>query len=179
MENPRLLRTEDAIRAFYDAFSASDFDAMGAMLHPACVLEFPGSSFGGRVEGRETTLELFRGVQAGFGGSLRFHHCYAMHQPHASAGDLIAEHWYTTGRTVAGGAYLNRGVAWLRLEEGLVRDFLDFFDTEIVAAFFPGGQPATDFGRANALVDRLRTIAPAEAVARLDALRASVEDGAR
>ena len=178
MTTPRPLLTEDAIRAFYDAFSASDFDAMGAMLHPVCVLEFPGSSFGGRVAGRETILELFRGVQAGFGGSLRFHHGYAMHQPHASAGNLIAEHWYTTGRTVTGGAYMNRGVAWFRLEDGLVRDFLDFFDTEVVAAFFPGGQPATDFGRAYALVDRLRSIAPAEAVARWDALRAGAECGA-
>jgi len=85
MKSPRPLRTEHAMRAFYDAFSASEFDAMGAMRRPACALEFPGSSFGGRVEGRETILELFRAVQAGFGGSLRFHHCSAMHQPHASA----------------------------------------------------------------------------------------------
>jgi ketosteroid isomerase-like protein len=178
MTGPQPTWTEDAIRGFYDAFSASDFDVMGAMLHPACVLEFPGSSFGARVAGRETILELFRGVQAGFRGSLRFHHCYAMHQPHASAGELIAEHWYTTGRTVTGGAYMNRGVAWFRIEDGLVRDFLDFFDTEIVAAFFPSGQPATDLLRANALVDRLRSFAPAEAVARLDALRAGAEGGA-
>ena len=73
---------------------------------------------------------------------------------------------------------LERGVAWFRVEDGLVRDFLDFFDTEIVAAFFPSGQPATDFLRANALVDRLRSFAPAEAVARLDALRTGAEGGA-
>lgn len=117
MTKPRPMRTEDAIRAFYDAFSAS-------------------------------------------------------------AGDQIAEHWYTTGRTATGGAYMNRGVAWFRLEHGLIREFLDFFDTEIVGAFFPGGQPATDFTHADALVDRLRAFAPADALARVDAWRAGTQGGA-
>lgn len=172
------LPSEEAIGAFCDAFSASEFEFMGGMPQADCVLEFPGGSFGGRVEGRETNLELFRNVQAGFGGSLRFQNCCAMHQSRASAGEQIAEHWYTTGRTVTGGAYLNRGVDWFRLENGLVRDFLDFFDTEIVAAFLPSGQPATDFLYANTLFDRLRSIAPAEAVARLDVLHAGAEGGA-
>lgn len=66
---------------------------------------------------------------------------------------------------------MNRGVAWYRLEDGLIREFLDFFDTEIVAAFFPGGQPATDHTRADALVQRLRAMAPSEAVARIDSLK--------
>lgn len=168
---PRPLRDEDAIRAFYDAFSACDFDSMAAMMHPDCALEFPGSSFGGRVEGRDAIIGLFQGVQQGFGGSLKFHHRLAIHNPQTSSGDQIAEHWYTTGRTATGGAYLNRGVAWYRLEGGLIRDFLDFFDTEIVAAFFPGGQPATEFSRADALVDRLLPFAPADAAARLRELR--------
>lgn len=178
MTKPRPMHSEDAIRAFYDAFSAGDFDTMAAMMHPECVLEFPGSSFGGRVEGRDNIMALFRGVQAGFGGSLRFHHRYAMHQPQTSAGDQIAAHWYTTGRTAAGGAYMNRGAAWFRLESGLIREFLDFFDTEIVGAFFPGGQPATAFAQADALVDRLRPFAPPQAIARLDALRTGTETGA-
>jgi ketosteroid isomerase-like protein len=170
--DPIRLRGEQAIRDFYDAFSASDFDTMTRMLHPQCELEFPGSSFPNRVQGRDAIIGLFQGVQAGFGGSLRFHNQWAMHQPRADAGDLIAVYWYTTGRTATGGAYLNRGVAWYRLEDGLVRDFRDFFDTEIVSAFFPGGQPATDFARANALVDRLLPFTPAEAVQRVKSLRA-------
>ncbi len=170
---PIRLRSEQAIRDFYDAFSAGDFATLARMLHPDCELEFPGSSFPNRVQGRDPIVALFQGVQAGFGGSLRFHHRWAMHQPQAGAGDLIAVHWYTTGRTATGGAYLNRGVAWYRLEDGLVREFLDFFDTEIVAAFFPGGQPAADHARADALVDRMRAFAPAEAVARLQSLRAA------
>lgn len=171
--DPIRLRSEQAIRDFYDAFSAGDFATMARMLHPDCTLEFPGSSFPNRVQGRDAIIGLFQGVQAGFGGSLRFHHRWAMHQPQAGAGDLIAVHWYTTGRTATGGAYLNRGVAWYRLEDGLVREFLDFFDTEVVAAFFPGGQPATDHARADALVDRLCAFAPGEAVERLRALRAA------
>lgn len=171
---PQPKGSEDAIRAFYDAFSASDFETMASMMHPDCALEFPGSSFGGRIEGRDSIVGLFQGVQQGFVGSLRFHHRWAIHNPHTSAGDLIAEHWYTTGRIATGGAYMNRGVAWYRLQDGLIRDFLDFFDTEIVSAFFPGGQPATDFSHANALVDRLLPFAPAEAVERLMSLRAGV-----
>lgn len=167
------MHSEQAIRSFYDAFSASEFDAMEAMLHPDCILEFPGSSFGGQIAGRTAIMELFRGVQTGFGGSLRFHHRFAMHQPHADAGDMIAEHWYTTGRTITGGAYMNRGVAWFRLEDGFVREFLDFFDTQIVDAFFPGGRPAENFEQGNVLVDRLRPFAPADALKRLDALRAA------
>jgi ketosteroid isomerase-like protein len=172
---PIRLRSEQAIRDFYDAFSASDFETMTRMLHPECELEFPGSSFPNRVQGRDAIIGLFQGVQAGFGGSLRFHNRWDMHQPKADAGDLIAVHWYTTGRTASGGAYLNRGVAWYRLEDGLVREFLDFFDTEIVAAFFPGGAPATDHTAADALVDRLCAFAPTEAVQRLKSLRAGTQ----
>jgi ketosteroid isomerase-like protein len=169
---PIRLRGEQAIRDFYDAFSASDFDTLARMLHPDCELEFPGSSFPNRVQGRDAIIGLFQGVQAGFVGSLRFHHRWAMHEPRADAGDRIAVHRYTTGRTASAGANLNRGVAWYRLEEGLVREVLDFLDTEIVAAFSSGGQPATDHARADALVDRPCAFSPAEAVARLKTLRA-------
>lgn len=168
---PIRLRSEQAIRDFYDAFSASDFATMSRMLHPDCELEFPGSSFPNRMQGRDAIIGLFQGVQAGFDGSLCFHLRWAMHQPKADAGDMIAVHWYTTGRTATGGAYLNRGVAWYRLEDGLVREFCDFFDTGIVAAFFPGGEPATDHAAANALVDRLCELAPPEVVDRLRVMR--------
>jgi ketosteroid isomerase-like protein len=169
----RPIKEEQDIRSFYEAFSASDFDTMSAMMHPDCVLEFPGSSFGSRVEGRSNIITLLQAVQAGFNGSLRFHHRHAIHNPTTSSGAQIAEHWYTTGRTVTGGAYLNRGVAWFRLQDGLIRDFLDFFDTEIVGAFFPDGQPITEFTRANALVDRLLPLAPGDARERLLDLRAN------
>ena len=134
-------------------------------------MEFPGSSFGARVEDRDHITGLFRGVQQGFGGSLKFHHRWAMHNPKTRSGDKIAEHWYTTGRTATGGVYMNRGVAWFRLEGGLIHDFLDFFDTESVAAFFPDGQPVTEFGRANVLIAPLLPFAPQDAAARLKALR--------
>jgi ketosteroid isomerase-like protein len=101
---PIRLRGEQAIRDFYDAFSASDFETMARMLHPDCELEFPGSSFPDRVQGRDAIIGLFQGVQAAFSGSLRFHNRWAMHQPRADAGDLIAVHWYTTGCTATGGA---------------------------------------------------------------------------
>jgi hypothetical protein len=46
------------------------------------------------VQGRDAIIGLFQGVQAGFGGSLRFRHRWAMHQPRADAGDLFAVHSY-------------------------------------------------------------------------------------
>lgn len=124
------------------------------------------------MQGNEAIIGLSQGVQAGFGGSPRFHHRWAMHQPQADAGDRFAVHSYTTDRKAGGGAYMNRGVAWYRLEDGLVREFIDSFDTENVATFFPGGYPAADFTRADALVDRLLPFAPAEAAQRLRSLRA-------
>lgn len=164
--DPIRLRSAQGIVDFYAAFSASDFDTMARMLHADCRLEFPGSRFDNVVLGREPIIALFQGVQQAFGGSLRFHPKWAMHQPDAAAGDLVAVHWYTTGR-LPQGPYLNRGVAWYRLEDGLVRDFLDFFDTEIVSAFF--GADATPASAA-ALVERLRGLAPEAALEHLSQL---------
>lgn len=166
--NPIRITDEQGIRDFYEAFTASDFATMRRMMHPDCVLEFPGSSFPNLITGRDSIMGLFEGVQAVMAGSLKFHIKWAMHQPQASAGDLIAAHWYTTGVTATGGRYINRGVAWYRLEDGLIREFMDFFDTEIIGSFFDNGQPTTDFARANALVGRLRAYAFADAVARFD-----------
>jgi ketosteroid isomerase-like protein len=162
---PIRLTSEQGILDFYDAFSASDFDTMQRMMHPDCILDFPGTSFPNRVQGREQIIGLFRGVQAAMDGTLRFHNKWAIFK-----GDMAAVHWFTTGRPAHGGRYMNRGVAWYRLEDGLILDFQDFFDTEIVAAFWPDGAPCTDFARAGALAQRLRDYATPEALARLDAL---------
>lgn len=89
---PIRLTGEQGIRDFYDAFSAGDFATLSRMMHPDCELEFPGSSFPNRVAGRDSIIGLFQGVRASFGGSLKFHNKWAMHQPNASAGDLIAVH---------------------------------------------------------------------------------------
>jgi ketosteroid isomerase-like protein len=162
-DSPLRLTSDQSLIDFYEAFSASDFATMTRMLHPDCVLDFPGSSFPNRVIGRDPIMALFRGVQAAMAGTLRFHPRWVLFKP-----PQAAIHWFTTGAPAHGGRYLNRGVAWFRLEDGLIREFQDFLDTEILAAFWPDGAPCGDFSRSHALVARLREHAPAAALERLD-----------
>ncbi len=60
---------------------------------------------------------------------------------------------------------MNRGVAWYKLEDGLIQELQDFFDTEIIAAFWPNGTQCADFSKAERLVNRLCTYATPEALA--------------
>jgi len=163
--SPIRFTSEQSILDYYTAFSRSDFDTMQRMMHPDCVLDFPGSSFPNHVNGRDAIIELFRGVQAAMGGTLRFHNKWALHK-----GDMIAVHWFTTGRPAHGGRYMNRGVAWYLLKDGLIYEFQDFFDTEIIAAFWPNGAPCTDFRQSEAVVARLATYSMPEALARFEQL---------
>ena len=164
-QSPLPLTSEQSILDFYSAFSGRDFDTMHRMLHPDCTLEFPGSSFPNRVTGREAIIEMFRGIQDAMGGSLRFHSKWAIFK-----GDMAAVHWFTTGRPAHGGRYLNRGVAWYKLKDGLIHAFQDFLDTEIIAAFWPQGSPCSDFKAADNAVERLSQYASADALARFNQL---------
>ncbi len=159
---PLPITSEQGILDFYAAFSASDFETMHRMIHPDCLLNFPGSSFPNQVAGRENIIELFKGVQAAMNGTLQFHNKWAMFKD-----NMVAVHWFTTGRPAHGGRYLNRGVAWYQLQNGLIHEFQDFFDTEIIAAFWPQGQACQDFSHAQQAVERLMGYATEEALARL------------
>ncbi|WP_349290665.1 nuclear transport factor 2 family protein [Crenobacter caeni] len=152
----------------YRAFSACDWDTMRRMMHPHCVLDFSGEPFGGRTEGRESILDMFRAIQGMMVGSLVFHCHWSI-----LSGDLTAAHWFTTGKPAHGGLYLHRVIAWYQLQDSLIYRFEDFLDTQILAAFWPGGQPCTDFTEAERLVARLESIASPEALARLVALRSA------
>lgn len=163
------LTCEQSILDFYDAFSASDFETMHRMMHPECTLEFPGSSFPNRVTGRDNIVELFRNIQAAMGNSLRFHNKWAIYKE-----DMTAVHWFTTGSPAHGGRYMNRGVAWYKLKEGLIYEFQDFFDTEIIAAFWPDGSPCTDFAAAQKAVECLLQYASPEALARYNQLSGEI-----
>ncbi|WP_028116637.1 nuclear transport factor 2 family protein [Ferrimonas senticii] len=153
---PTFITNKQGIIDFYDAFSRSDFDTIAEMLHPDCQFEFPGTYHPNVVRGKSAILALLAAMQANLNGSLRFHTKWAMFD-----GDMVAAHWYTTATTQHGGAYMNRGVAWFKLKDGLVHQFLDFLDTEIINAFWPQGQDATHFAEANRLVEVLRSYAPA------------------
>ena len=153
--NEITITSEQGIIDFYDAFTKSDFTTMAAMIHEECVLEFPGTSFPNVVKGRENIIALLTGVQQAMNGSLAFHTKWAMFKT-----DMVAAHWYTTGNPAHGGAYLNRGVAWYKLKDGLIHEFLDFFDTQIVTAFWPKGKLTEDFSEAETCVENLYKYAP-------------------
>ena len=159
------ITSEQGIIDFYNAFTNSDFETMATMIHEDCRLEFPGTSFPNVVSGRENIINLLTGVQQVMGGTLAFHTKWAIFKDH-----MVAAHWYTTGKPVHGGAYLNRGVAWYKLKDGLIHEFLDFFDTQIIAAFWPGGNPCSDFTNAEESVERLMSYASPEAIDRLNKL---------
>lgn len=166
------IETMDAIKItnkqgvidFYDAFSSSDFNTISRMMHPDCTLEFPGNFHPNLVRGRDEIVSLLQTMQQGLNGSLRFHTKWAMFED-----DMVAAHWYTTAKPSHGGAYMNRGVAWFKLRDGLVYEFLDFLDTEIIASFWPKGQPTVDFTEPERLVATLRSYAPASVKAYFDA----------
>ncbi len=156
---------EQGIINFYEAFSNSDFDTMSKMLHEDCLLEFPGSSFPNKIVGRDNIIELFKNIQLSMGNTLKFHNKWVIFKD-----DMTAVHWFTTGKPAHGGLYMNRGVAWYQLKDGLIYEFQDFFDTEVIAAFWPNGMPCTDFTQAEKTVNRLLTYATDEAIERFNKL---------
>ena len=149
------ITSKQGVIDFYNAFSNSDFDTIASMMHPECTLEFPGRFHPNLVHGREAVVELLKVMQQGLNGSLKFHTKWAIYQ-----GDMTAIHWYTTARPDHGGAYMNRGVAWFKLKDGLVHEFLDFLDTDIISAFWPEGKPTKEFRQANKVVSTLYSYAP-------------------
>ena len=162
---PIPLTSDQGILDFYKAFSNCDFEKMHLMMHPECTLEFPGSSFPNLVAGRDNIIDLFRNIQAVMSNSLRFHLKWVIFKE-----DMTAVHWFTTGNPAHGGRYMNRGVAWYKLKEGLIFEFQDFFDTEIISAFWPDGSPCTDFSAAETAVGRLTRYASPEALERFNQL---------
>ena len=149
------ITTEQGIVDFYDAFSNCDFETIASMMHEECTLEFPGNFHPNLVHGKDNIVNLLKTMQEGLNGTLKFHTKWAMFQ-----NDMVAAHWYTTANPAHGGAYMNRGVAWFKLKDGLVYEFLDFLDTEIISAFWPKGEPATELKEAERVVNTLYHYAP-------------------
>lgn len=151
------ITSRQSIIDFYNAFSNCKFEVIRNMLHPECTLEFPGTFHPNIVQGCDQVIALLTHMQDGLNGSLRFHTKWAVYED-----DMVAAHWYTTAKTEHGGAYMNRGVAWFKLKDGLVYEFLDFLDTEVLTAFWPGGIATKDFNQADRLVNTLYQYAPEE-----------------
>src|SRR5688572_2367593 len=117
---------------FYEALSRGETDALGSRLAEEVVLEFPGSRFGGRFEGRRKVLLFLRQNQRLFQDGLRFTVPWC-----AVVGDRAVAQWTNAGTTREGAAYANRGVTVFRLVDGRIVEIQDYLDTERLAATWP------------------------------------------
>lgn len=128
--------TPEYLVGYFDAFSESDFERMGEYYHDDVVLTFPGTVMGGRYHGKQTLIDMFKGVQEMFEGTLKFKCIWA-----TVVGNKGIVQWFTEGHPQQGGHYLNRGVVVWTFEGDKIIDFQDYIDTDIITAFVPGPPP--------------------------------------
>lgn len=128
--------TPDDVRAFFSALSRGDVSALEPRLAEDVVLDFPGTRFGARVEGRRRVLVFLKQNQRLFEGGLVFDVSWA----HV-LGDRAVAQWTNAGRTRDGQAYANRGVTLFTLRQGpgdaRIARIEDYLDTERLAATWP------------------------------------------
>ena len=128
--------TPSYLTGYFDAFSNNDFDRMAHYYHDDIVLTFPGKVMGGRYRGKETLLNMFKGVQNMFNGTLKFNCVWA-----AEVDGRGVVQWYSEGYPGQGGHYMNRGCCIWTFEGDKIIDFQDYIDTDIISAFVPGPPP--------------------------------------
>lgn len=125
--------SETDVRRFYEALVTGDFDWLAQRLHDDVILEFPGSRFGGRFEGRRRVLVFLKQNQRLFQQGLRFEvHWIGL------AGDRAVAQWTNSGVTRSGKDYANRGTTIFRFEPaGRIIEIQDYLDTERLAETWP------------------------------------------
>jgi ketosteroid isomerase-like protein len=125
--------TEDDVRRGFAALSSGDVDPFVALLAEDCVLEFPGSVFGGTYQGTRRIRVFLRQNQRLFRDGLVF----SVHWVHVGTQRAVAQ-WTNAGTTRQGMPYANRGVTVLHLgPEGRVTRLQDYLDTETIARTWP------------------------------------------
>lgn len=124
--------SEQAARQFFEAMSAGDAGSLTDRVTEDVVLEFPGSRFGGRFQGKRKIVIFLRQNQRLFEGGLRFQVVWA-----GACGDRTVVQWTNEGVTREGRPYANRGVTVFRFEGGLVAEIQDYLDTERIAETWP------------------------------------------
>ncbi len=129
--------TPEYMIGYFDAFSKSDFERMASYYHDDIVLTFPGKVMGGKQRGKQSIVDMFKGVQQMFNGTLTFTCPWA-----AVYGDKGVIQWYTSGHPQQGGFYKNRGCCVWTFKDGKIIEFEDYLDTDIVTAFVPGPPPS-------------------------------------
>lgn len=105
---------------------------MADRLAPDCVLEFPGSVFGARVEGARKIRVFLRQTQRLFDGGVVF----TVHWAGVADDKAIAQ-WTNAGRTKTGIDYANRGVTVFTMEGEQIKHIEDYLDTEAMAETWP------------------------------------------
>ena len=120
------------IHSAFAALGTGDVSQFADLLHDDVVLEFPGSRFGGRFEGRRKVRIFLKRNQRLFRDGLTFEPSWV-----GGVDDRIVAQWTNHGTTQSGVEYTNRGVTVFRIESGLVVEIQDYLDTERLAHTWP------------------------------------------
>jgi ketosteroid isomerase-like protein len=128
--------TADDVKAFFEDLSRGDVIALEPRLAEDVVLEFPGSRFGGKQEGRRRVVVFLKQNQRLFQGGLLFDVHWA-----GIADDRAVAQWTNAGITKDGTPYANRGVTVFTVRQGAEGERIvrieDYLDTERLAATWP------------------------------------------
>ncbi|MHC5012674.1 MAG: nuclear transport factor 2 family protein [Planctomycetota bacterium] len=124
--------TPEEVVAFFSALGDGRFDEMKERLAEDVVLEFPGSRYGARVEGRRKVIVFLRQNQRLFDGGLAFR----VHWAGVDGNRAVAQ-WTNAGTTRDGKAYENRGCTVFRVAGGRIVEIQDYLDTERIAETWP------------------------------------------
>ncbi len=134
--------TQEDVKHWFDALSEGNVTPLTDRLTGDCVLEFPGSTFGGEFRGSRRVRVFLRQNQRLFDGGLRF----TLHWVMVTDAAAVAQ-WTNAGRTKQGSPYANRGVTIFRRRGEKIERIEDYLDTEILARTWPGrghSEPADD-----------------------------------
>jgi len=119
------------LRALLGALERLDFDAVAQLLAENAVFDFPFRKGRQAISGRTAIIDDLRVGMGGFLRSMKFE-VQSLH-PCEDRGLLVAE-YASQGVTVDGRPYANRYAALLRVRDGKIVLFREFFDPTAAAA---------------------------------------------
>jgi ketosteroid isomerase-like protein len=119
----------DALHGLLGAFEVLDFERIGRMVADDAVFEFP---YGGHppLDGRAAILAHLNTNMASFVSAMTFtiQAIYPAEDP-----ELVFAEYTSVGRLTNGGDYANRYIASLRVRDGLIRCFKEFYNPAAIA----------------------------------------------
>ena len=124
--------TEAEIRACYEALGEGNVDPLVSRLADDCVLDFPGTVFGGRHQGARKIRVFIRQNQRLFDGGLKFTVQWA-----GTSGNRVIAQWTNAGTTKTGIEYANRGITVFTFEGAKIVRIEDYLDTETLTETWP------------------------------------------